>query len=176
MATNKFATMLHRNTNKPTLVLVYAFLEWVLIVLLLLNSLFSYLILKFADYFGLKRPCICCSRIEHIVEPKKYANKSCFRDLVCESHASEISKLGYCYNHRKLAESEDMCEDCSSSSSSSELDYVKISKSFGFFPWMEQKIVMVQDTDGSKALKCSCCGVHLESRLRPPGFAVEPLD
>ncbi|KAK4263999.1 hypothetical protein QN277_029342 [Acacia crassicarpa] len=174
MAANKFATMLRRNTNKPTLVLVYALLEWILIVLLLLNSLFSYLILKFADYFGLKRPCICCSRIEHIIEPKNCTNKSCFRDLVCESHASEISKLGYCYNHRKLAESEDMCDDCLSSSS--ELDYVKISKSFGFFPWMKQETVMVQDTDNRKALKCSCCGVHMESRLSPPCFVVKPLD
>ncbi|XP_054822989.1 myosin-binding protein 3 [Prosopis cineraria] len=178
MAGNKFATMLHRNTNKPTLVLVYAFLEWILIILLLLNSLFSYLILKFADYFGLKRPCICCSRIEHIIEPNKCTDKSCFRDLVCESHAYEISKLGYCYNHGKLAESEDMCEDCSSSSSSSssELDYVKISKSFGFFPWIQQKTVMIQDTDDRKASKCSCCGVHLESRLCPPCFVVKPLD
>ncbi|KAI9126239.1 hypothetical protein K1719_002660 [Acacia pycnantha] len=174
MAANKFSLMLQRNTNKPTLVLVYALLEWILIVLLLLNSLFSYLILKFADYFGLERPCICCSRIEHIIEPKNCTNKSCFRDLVCESHASEISKLGYCYNHRKLAEPEDMCDDCLSSSS--ELDYVKISKRFGFFPWMKQKTVMVQYTDNRKALKCSCCGVHTESRLSPPCFVVKPLD
>lgn len=160
MATNKFATMLHKNTNKPTMVLVYALLEWILIVLLLLNSLFSYFILKFSDYFGLKRPCICCSRIEHIIESKNCTDKSCFRDLVCESHATEISKLGYCYNHSKLAESEDMCEDCLSSSSH-ELDYVKIAQSFGFFSWMKK-----QKTD--MALKCSCCGVHMESRLLPP--------
>nr|KYP61227.1 hypothetical protein KK1_023655 [Cajanus cajan] len=133
MAANKFATMLHRNTNKITLVLVYALLEWILIILLLLNSLFSYLIMKFADYFGLKRPCIWCTRIDHVLEPRK--SKSSCRDLVCEVHASEISKLGFCSNHHKLAESQDMCEDCSSSS---QPDYVKHSQSFGFFPWMKQ--------------------------------------
>ncbi|CBI26867.3 unnamed protein product, partial [Vitis vinifera] len=114
MAANKFATMLHRNTNKITLILIYAVLEWILIVLLLLNSLFSYLIVKFADYFGLKRPCLWCSRLDHIFEPEK--GKTSYRGLVCETHAAEISKLGYCSNHRKLAELQDMCEDCSSSS------------------------------------------------------------
>nr|KYP52904.1 hypothetical protein KK1_025104 [Cajanus cajan] len=113
MATNKFATMLHRNTNKITLVLVYAMLEWILIILLLLNSLFSYVIIKFVDYFGLKRPCIWCTRIDHIIEPEN--NKCSCRDLVCEAHAFEISKLGFCLNHRKLAESETMCVGCSSS-------------------------------------------------------------
>ncbi|KAF2308382.1 hypothetical protein GH714_006618 [Hevea brasiliensis] len=113
MAANKFATMLHRKTNKITLILVYAMLEWVLIVLLLLNSLFSYLIIKFADYFGLKRPCLWCSRLDHYFEPAKFQNS--YRSHVCEAHAMEISKLGFCSNHRKLAESQDMCEDCSSS-------------------------------------------------------------
>ncbi|TKY59790.1 Myosin-binding protein 2 [Spatholobus suberectus] len=176
MAANKFATMLHRNTNKITLVLVYAILEWILILLLLLNSLFSYLIIKFADYFGLKRPCIWCTRIDHIIEPGK--NKSSCRDLVCEAHASEISKLGFCSNHHKLAESQDMCEDCSSSS---QPDYVKLSQSFGFFPWMKQ-IGMIQD-DGAddkaivkveEALKCSCCGVNLDNRFYPPCILIKP--
>ncbi|XP_020222366.1 myosin-binding protein 2 [Cajanus cajan] len=176
MAANKFATMLHRNTNKITLVLVYALLEWILIILLLLNSLFSYLIMKFADYFGLKRPCIWCTRIDHVLEPRK--SKSSCRDLVCEVHASEISKLGFCSNHHKLAESQDMCEDCSSSS---QPDYVKHSQSFGFFPWMKQ-IGMIQD-DGAddkaivkveEALKCSCCGVNLDNRCYPPCILIKP--
>ncbi|RDX75158.1 Myosin-binding protein 2, partial [Mucuna pruriens] len=178
MAANKFATMLHRNTNKITLVLVYAILEWILIILLLLNSLFSYLIIKFADFFGLKRPCIWCTRIDHIIEPGM--NKSSCRDLVCEAHATEISKLGFCSNHHKLAESQDMCEDCSSSS---QPDYVKLSQSFGFFPWMKQ-IGMIQDMDtdaGDKAivkveeaLKCSCCGVNLDNRFYPPCILIKP--
>ncbi|CAJ1935407.1 unnamed protein product [Sphenostylis stenocarpa] len=178
MAANKFATMLHRNTNKITLVLVYAILEWILIILLLLNSLFSYLIIKFADYFGLKRPCIWCSRIDHIIESGK--NKNSCRDLVCETHASEISKLGFCSNHLKLAESQDMCEDCSSSS---QPDYVKLSQNFDFFPWMKQmgvnqdesvdasdmEIVKVEET-----MRCSCCGVNLDNRFYPPCILIKP--
>ncbi|KAG5029318.1 hypothetical protein JHK87_012832 [Glycine soja] len=179
MAANKFATMLQRNTNKITLVLVYAILEWILIILLLLNSLFSYLIIKFADYFGLKRPCIWCTRIDHILEPGKY--KSSCKDLVCEAHASEISKLRFCSNHHKLAESQDMCEDCSSSS---QPDYVKLSQSFGFFPWMKQ-IGMIQDEGAEdavdkaivkveEALRCSCCGVNLDNRFYPPCILIKP--
>ncbi|KAJ1430588.1 GTD-binding domain [Sesbania bispinosa] len=171
MAANKFATMLNRNTNKITLVLVYAILEWILIILLLLNSLFSYLIIKFADFFGLKRPCIWCTRIDHILEPGK--NKNSCKDLVCEAHALEISRLGFCSNHHKLAESEDMCEECSSSSQPNYL------KSFGFFPWMKQ-IGMIHDADDKaiekveEALRCSCCGVNLDSRFYPPCILIKP--
>ncbi|KAK6790738.1 hypothetical protein RDI58_009819 [Solanum bulbocastanum] len=113
MAANKFATMLHKNTNKITMILIYAILEWTLISLLLLNSFFSYMIIKFADYFGLKPPCPLCSRIDHLFEHEK--TKTFFKDLLCEAHAIEISKLGFCLNHQKLVESQDMCEDCLSS-------------------------------------------------------------
>ncbi|RZC58252.1 hypothetical protein C5167_005547 [Papaver somniferum] len=98
MAGNKFATTLHRNTHKITLILVYAILEWILIYLLLLNSLFSYLIMKFANYFGLKPPCLFCSRIDHVLDSK---TKS-YTDLICENHCNEISSLSYCSKHRKL--------------------------------------------------------------------------
>ncbi|GLT47478.1 hypothetical protein SLA2020_211730 [Shorea laevis] len=162
MAASKFATMLQRNTNRITLVLIYAMLEWVLIFLLLLNSLFWYLIIKFADYFGLKRPCIWCSRLDHLLDPKKEKNWD--RDLVCDAHAAQISRLGFCSNHRKLAESEDMCEDCSSSSS-------ECSKNFAYFPWMKQ-IGLVRDGDGD--LKCSCCGEISERKSHSPYLLIKP--
>ncbi|XP_068327349.1 myosin-binding protein 2-like [Pyrus communis] len=171
MAANKFATMLHRNTNKITLVLIYALLEWILIILLLLNSLFSYLILKFSDYFGLKRPCLWCSRLDHIFHPRNTNNS--YRDLVCESHANEISQLGYCSNHQKLAELQDMCEDCSSKP-----DCEEWSKKFAFFPWMKQ-IGMIRDGDekvnenGDEKLNCSCCGLSL-NKFYPSCIVIKP--
>ncbi|KAL6192552.1 hypothetical protein ACLB2K_033639 [Fragaria x ananassa] len=171
MAANKFATMLHRNTNKLTLILIYAVLEWVLILLLLLNSLFSYLIVKFADYFGLKRPCLWCSRLDHIFEPGNNSQKS-YRDLVCEEHANEIAKLGFCSNHQKLAESQDMCEDCSSQQDCDQ----EWSNKYAFFPWMKQ-IGMVQGGDDDKEnfdKECSCCGVSLSSKVYPPCILLKP--
>ncbi|KAK4400059.1 Myosin-binding protein 2 [Sesamum angolense] len=132
MAANRFATMLHRNTNKITLILIYAVLEWVLIVLLLLNSLFSYLIIKFAEFFGLKPPCLWCTRIDHVFDPAK-GGKNMHRDLLCEVHAKEVSRLGYCADHQKLVESHDMCEDCLSSRP----EFEGLSKDFALFPWVK---------------------------------------
>ncbi|KAL0701407.1 hypothetical protein Bca4012_057529 [Brassica carinata] len=89
MAANRFATLIHRKTNRITLVLVYAFLEWTLISFILLNSLFSYFILRFADYFGLKRPCLLCSRLDRFFDPS--GKSPSHRDLLCDDHALEIS-------------------------------------------------------------------------------------
>lgn len=162
MAANKFATMLHRNTNKITLVLTYALLEWILIALLLLNSLFSYLIIKFAEFFGLKPPCLWCTRIDHIIDSAK-GNKNMHRDLLCEAHSEEISRLGYCSNHHKLVESHDMCEDCLSSRPELEESL----KNSAFFPWMKELGMIRSDRekvgeDGEVSLNCSCCGVSLD--------------
>ncbi|XP_023551658.1 myosin-binding protein 2-like isoform X1 [Cucurbita pepo subsp. pepo] len=158
MAANKFATILHRNSNKFTLILVYALLEWVLIFLLLLQALFSYLIVKFAEWFGLKRPCLWCSRVDHVFEPGR---KRSYRDLLCEAHSMEISNLGYCSNHRKLTEFRDLCEDCSSSSKSDE--FYQIPKSFPFFG---------DEKEGLKS--CSCCGESLKNRLFSPCILIKP--
>ncbi|KAI5677824.1 hypothetical protein M9H77_08774 [Catharanthus roseus] len=160
MAANKFATMVYKNTNKITLILIYAVLEWTLITLLLLNSLFSYLIIKFADYFGLKPPCLLCSRVDHIFEPNK--KNSFHRDLLCEFHASEISKLGYCSNHQNLAESHSMCEDCLSSRP----DFSELSKNIALFPFVKE--------NHEENFKCSCCEVKLENNLYSSYILIKP--
>ncbi|CAH8308400.1 unnamed protein product [Eruca vesicaria subsp. sativa] len=92
MAANRFATLIHRKTNRITLVLVYAFLEWTLISFILVNSLFSYFILRFADYFGLKRPCLLCSRLDRFFDPS--GKSPSHKDLLCDDHvhALEVSK------------------------------------------------------------------------------------
>ncbi|KAM7275800.1 hypothetical protein ACFE04_017666 [Oxalis oulophora] len=93
------------------------------------------------------------NKLDHIFDSSK--PDISYRDLICDDHANEISKLGYCVSHRKLAESEDMCEDCLS----------KTSTKFAFFPWMNQ-IGMIQGSKNENSdlnLNCSCCGVHLES-------------
>ncbi|XP_062150771.1 myosin-binding protein 2-like isoform X2 [Alnus glutinosa] len=162
MATNKFATMLHRNTNKIIVALVYAFLEWVLIILLLLNSLFSYLIKKFSIYFGLKPPCLWCSRVDHFLEPNKIRNS--YRDLVCDTHATEISNLSYCSTHHKLAEPHNMCEECLADSS------IRRTQRIAF-------ISLVSDNhieNGEKIFRCSCCNESLSCKLYPPFWLLKP--
>ncbi|XP_060213582.1 myosin-binding protein 2-like isoform X2 [Lycium barbarum] len=160
MAANKFATMLHRNTNRITVILIYAVLEWTLILLLLLNSLFSYLIIKFAEYFGLKPPCLWCSRVDYLFDHGQ--NKNIHRDLLCEAHVTEVSKLGFCLKHKKLTESQHMCQDCSSSRP-------------GFsdlFPWM--KDIKMIENGTLEALRCSCCAVNLETKFSTPYILIKP--
>ncbi|XP_062107515.1 myosin-binding protein 3 isoform X2 [Humulus lupulus] len=153
MAANRFATMLHRNgAHKLVLLLVYAVLEWVLIMLLLLNSLFSYLITKFASYFGLQKPCLWCSRVDHILEPGKH-NRSYVTDLLCDSHAAEISQLGFCSNHRKLAESSKMCWDCLASQPSS-----------------NDKLSNDNDDEEENVLRCCCCNESLSRKQNSDSY------
>ncbi|KAL2935599.1 Myosin-binding protein 2 [Bienertia sinuspersici] len=165
MAPNKFSTMLHRRTNKVTRVLIYAFLEWNLIFLLLLNSLFSYFILKFALYFGLKPPCFLCSRLDHLLDlndKHKNSNFFSYKDIICDQHAAELSKIGYCSHHRKLVESHSLCDNCSSSSSSSSSHDPEIFKS------------AADDVNGVKK-KCSCCDEVIKERDLLGGFSDQNL-
>ncbi|XP_068662279.1 myosin-binding protein 3-like [Aristolochia californica] len=167
MAANKFATMLHRNAHRITVVLVYTVLEWILIILLLLNSLFSYLISKFASFFGLQTPCLWCSRVDHVLEPQK--GKFSYRSLFCETHAKEISKLGYCSNHRKLAETCDMCEDCSSSRPS----MGGAERRIAFFSLLSGDGASNSQL-GTKDAKCSCCGATVDEGLYSPYLLLKP--
>ncbi|KAF7816462.1 myosin-binding protein 3-like [Senna tora] len=172
MAANKFATILHRNTNKIIVILVYAVLEWVLILLLLLNSFFNYLITKFAKLVGLKPPCPWCSRLDHILEPQESTNLQ--RDLVCEAHATEISNLGFCSNHHKLAETERMCEDCLASRPNHHHHHNddEIENSFGlrhriaFISWVTHNNELENGENVIK--KCSCCNKSMSTRFYPP--------
>ncbi|XP_010533337.1 PREDICTED: myosin-binding protein 2-like [Tarenaya hassleriana] len=110
MAANKFATIVHRKTNRFSLLLLYAFLEWTLIFFVLLNSLLSFFILQFSDFFGLKRPCLLCSTLFHS-SPISPA----YPHLFCHDHSLQLSRIRFCPIHRKFADSGDFCEDCSSS-------------------------------------------------------------
>lgn len=168
MATNKFATMLYRNTNEIVVILVYAFLEWILIILLLVNSLFSYLITKFSNYFGLKPPCVLCSRVDRFLEPGKITNS--FRDLVCETHAAEVSKLSYCSTHQKLAETHNMCDDCLGSRPGYSDSSLGRTQRISFIPWESDN----HFENGEMIFRCSCCNESLGSKLHPSFWFPKP--
>ena len=170
-AGNKFATFLHKNTSKITVILVYAVLEWILIILLLLNSLFTYLITKFANYFGLKPPCPWCSRVDHVLEPGNNSNS--YRDLVCDKHATEISKLSYCSSHGKLAESHLMCEEClASRPTPNNNKSIGLTRRIAFISWVSTDHKLDK---GEKILPCcSCCKGNFGSKLHPPYFLLKP--
>ncbi|XVF20598.1 hypothetical protein REPUB_Repub12eG0014400 [Reevesia pubescens] len=170
-AANKFTTFLHKNTSKITVILIYAVLEWILIVLLLLNSFFTYFITKFANYFGLKPPCPWCSRVDHVLEPG--SNLNSYRDLVCNKHATEISKLSYCSTHGKLADSHLMCEEClASTPTPSDNKSIGMTRRIAFISWVSTDHKL---DNGEKVLpSCSCCKGSFSSKLHPPYFLFKP--
>ncbi|KAL6286800.1 hypothetical protein ACE6H2_011190 [Prunus campanulata] len=170
MAPNKFATRLHRSVPKFIVILVYAVLEWTLIMLLLLNSLFSYLITKFSKYFGLKPPCpLCTCRVEHILERGK-SSKS-YTDDVCERHATEISYMCYCLHHNKLAKSHNMCGNCLASQPNFRGNSTGMPTSVAFISWLSENKL---EKEEKLPCVCSCCSESLNSKLYSPSSPFEP--
>ncbi|KAL0463405.1 UNVERIFIED_CONTAM: Myosin-binding protein 2 [Sesamum latifolium] len=159
MAANKFARMLHENCHKTVVILVYVVLEWILILLLLLNSCFSYLIGKFSKYFGLKPSCPWCCRLDQIVDFKN----------VCEAHGTEISKLSYCSNHKRLAEFKILCSDCSFSRPARDGTVHEISSTVAFLSWLSGGV-----SENGEESRCSCCDEVLSRKLYAPSVVFKP--
>ncbi|KAM0936654.1 putative myosin-binding protein [Dioscorea sansibarensis] len=86
-----------------------AFLEWLLMLLLLLDVLIQYIGSKLARFCKLQMPCLLCSRIDRIFGNAK---AEFFGDLICDDHKMEISSLVYCDTHEKLADVHGMCQAC----------------------------------------------------------------
>ncbi|XP_066395894.1 myosin-binding protein 3-like isoform X1 [Miscanthus floridulus] len=139
----KLAATLHRRTRRVTSALAYAALEWVLITLLLINGLLAYAIARFADYFGLSPPCLLCSRVDRLFLQAEGGGEAgaarWLRDALCGDHAAEISALGYCLRHRRLAAAGEMCDGCRSE-------------------WKEK----TSDAAGA----CTCCKAVVRTSLR----------
>lgn len=79
--------------------------------MLFVNSIFSYVIARFADYSELQSPCLMCSNLDHILRRTKDLKKTHW-DIICSKHKSEISSLVYCHAHGKLVDVRGMCETC----------------------------------------------------------------
>ncbi|XP_072951173.1 myosin-binding protein 1-like [Typha angustifolia] len=99
----------HRNSHRFSAALSSAVLEWVLMLLLFLDALFSYFVTRFARACKLQVPCLLCSRLDHILGNEK---PGFYKNLICNAHKSEISSLAFCHIHQKLADVHDMCERC----------------------------------------------------------------
>ncbi|ONL95425.1 hypothetical protein ZEAMMB73_Zm00001d028326 [Zea mays] len=93
------AASLCKKSNRVARVLAYALLEWILIALLLANGVFSYLISRFAAFFGLAPPCALCSRlgVDSLFEtrPPHHRGAEPLRRLLCDAHAAELSRSDY---------------------------------------------------------------------------------
>ncbi|KAG2535844.1 myosin-binding protein 2-like [Panicum virgatum] len=163
MAGANLTAALCKKSNRVARVLAYALLEWILIALLLANGVFSYLISRFAAFFGLAPPCALCSRlgVDSLFERHPHrgvggagARAEALRRVLCDAHAAELSRLGYCSAHRRLADAGDMCEDCAAAAAPGK----------ALLSWMGRSEL------GERDLACACCGVALESGFYSPPF------
>ena len=163
MAGANLTAALCKKSNRVARVLAYALLEWILIALLLANGVFSYLISRFAAFFGLAPPCAFCSRlgVDSLFERHPHrgvggagARAEALRRVLCDAHAAELSRLGYCSAHRRLADAGDMCEDCAAAAAPGK----------ALLSWMGRSEL------GERDLACACCGVALESGFYTPPF------
>uniref|UniRef100_A0ACD5WBF0 Uncharacterized protein n=2 Tax=Avena sativa TaxID=4498 RepID=A0ACD5WBF0_AVESA len=85
-----------------------AVLEWVLMLLMLLEGLLSCLATSFARLCKLQPPCPMCARLDHVLGDAGAR----YRDLMCSSHKAEASSWAFCRVHQNLADVHGMCEAC----------------------------------------------------------------
>ncbi|KAL6894261.1 hypothetical protein ACP4OV_008359 [Aristida adscensionis] len=84
-------------------------LEWVLMLLLLVEGLLSYLVTTFAHICKLTAPCPMCTRLDHVLGK---AQPGFYRELMCKSHREEASSWAFCHIHQNLVDVHNMCEAC----------------------------------------------------------------
>ncbi|KAL1531787.1 hypothetical protein AAHA92_31887 [Salvia divinorum] len=88
-----------------------AVLEWVMIALLFVDGLLAFVSNEFARLFGLRTPCLLCTRIDHVIVHRTASFY--YNDSICDIHKRDVSSLGYCSVHRKLSDIRSMCQVCS---------------------------------------------------------------
>ncbi|XP_020537635.1 probable myosin-binding protein 5 isoform X2 [Jatropha curcas] len=110
MAKRSFKNFVEQEMGQFPLFLIYAALEWVLIIVLFIDGFLAFFANEFARFFELKIPCLLCTRIDHILVHK--AADFYYNDSVCEPHKKDLSCLAYCHNHKKLSDINKMCESC----------------------------------------------------------------
>ncbi|CAD6202201.1 unnamed protein product [Miscanthus lutarioriparius] len=89
-------------------VLRTAISECCLIIMLVATAVLSYMATRFARMCSLRSPCMLCSRLDRFLHGKAWFSE----ELVCAAHRLEISRLSYCQSHNKLERSDDMCDRC----------------------------------------------------------------
>lgn len=171
-----FGRYIEEEMGKIVHYMIFAVLEWVLIILLFFDGIISFIANEFARFFELKIPCLFCTRLDHFLvrrNPDFYYN-----DSVCESHKKDVSCLAFCYSHRKLSDIRKMCESCLLSFATqkeSDFDTYKslvgiLHKDLECFVEDDQQIQLSLRDDGLAVeknismQKCSCCGKALRAK------------
>ncbi|KAI3822447.1 hypothetical protein L1987_10037 [Smallanthus sonchifolius] len=152
--------------------LVWAVLEWMLIISLYLDGFFTFISNKFADTFELDPPCVLCTRVDHALcgkNPNLYYNES-----ICDSHKKDISSLAYCHVHRKLSDIRTMCESCLLSFAIEKDSDSDTNNADDHKPEVKPK-KKVKDGNKNDGIidpnMCSCCGACLKPKQPSKEFS-----
>ncbi|KAL0421854.1 UNVERIFIED_CONTAM: putative myosin-binding protein 5 [Sesamum latifolium] len=151
--------------------LIYAILEWVMIILLFVDGLLAFISNELAKFFGLRVPCLLCTRIDHVLVHR--VSSFYYNDSMCEGHKKDISSLAYCNMHKKLSDIRSMCQGCLLSfATGKDSDCEKYKSLVGIihkdidFTEEERKLLAkpvkkdnadVFDEKSSDVPRCSCC-------------------
>lgn len=182
MASNDVQLLIEEKLGELPATLIYAFLELVLIVLLFLDGLISFAANEFGRFFGLKIPCLLCTRIDHVLlrrDPDFF-----YKESICNTHRKEISSLGYCHVHMNLSDVQHMCANCllsfATEKKSSAETYRSLVAILGSkleisverdhkihlkFPLNEEEDQ--SDVKKRNVHRCSCCGAPLRTWTSP---------
>ncbi|KAL1192962.1 Myosin-binding protein 1 [Cardamine amara subsp. amara] len=161
MATRQMSAVKSQMGSRSfTRALALAFNEWLLMLMLFVNSIFSYVITRFADYSDLQSPCLMCSSLDHILGRTIHLKKNHW-DMICSKHKSEISSLVYCHAHSKLVDVRGMCETClfsfATTNKSNAETYRLLVGKLGEASCFGSKIDRSKIPNCSKLTDCICC-------------------
>lgn len=181
MAKRSFKRYVEQELGKLPHFIIFAVLEWLLIILLFIDGFLAFVSNVFAKFFELKIPCLLCTRLDHVLvhrNPDFYYNES-----ICEAHKKDVSSLAYCHIHKKLSDIKKMCEGCLLSFATekeSDCDTYKslvgiLHKDLELLVDDDQEIHLTlpavrKDKDKDKTMqvekstsnRCSCCGEPLK--------------
>nr|XP_043609267.1 myosin-binding protein 1-like [Erigeron canadensis] len=121
--------------------------EWFLMFLMFMDGALGFIASKFAHRCELQKPCMFCSRIDHVFGEKPGS----FLNLFCDKHRAEVSCLISCELHDKLADVKEMCDACfMSAMKQKQIMEGKLGYPKGY---LNKNFVRVPSSMGT----CSCC-------------------
>ncbi|CAI0549563.1 unnamed protein product [Linum tenue] len=171
--------------------IVYAVLEWFLILVLFVDGFLAFFANEYAKLFDLRLPCLFCTRIDHAFRHRSH--DFYYNDSICDSHRKKVSSLAYCHIHKRLSDIRKMCEGCLLSFATEKESGSDTYKSLVgilhkdvelFFeddevqlPKQPNDVVMAAAQAHHSLHRCSCCGGPLKGgkpKGKNAGFSQAP--
>ncbi|KAG8388645.1 hypothetical protein BUALT_Bualt02G0146900 [Buddleja alternifolia] len=167
-----FKSLIEQKLGKFPHFLIYAILEWIMIILLFLDAFLAFFSNQFAKFFDLTTPCLLCTRIDHALFHRN--SNFYYNNSICEVHKKDISSLAYCSVHKKLSNIRSMCQGCLLSfATEKDSDCHKYKSFVGILhkdvDFENDRALPLKKDDHIEHShddlpRCSCCGETLQAR------------